>query len=231
MIEFELPEPEFEDLALLNVDPVRDVKGAAPQLEPLRGRVQVGGPHGSKITAKRAAEDEELRQFLNENNRYQYYFVFLAVSFKALGTPRLESSEVKLTLTTVPEDAYAIALSMKPLADGDPVSVTRKVTLGPKLKLLDAVDVEVGGFEGGQEWQRSDLVVRAEGLATACPRWVFTRTSSRRLEGSCMLNMVVRAGRSAALTVSGEVTARSTGNLVWHFARDLPNPLAFTADF
>jgi hypothetical protein len=229
VIELDLLEPEFEDLTLFNVDGVRGDEDGVPEIEPLKGRVSAGGPHGFRLTSERLAADRELSQFLDENADYEYYFVFLAVSFKALGSPKLGSAEVKLSLTANPEGASPFALSMKPLTDGDQVSVKRTASLGPNLKLLDAVDVSVGSIEREQSFTRTDLVVRGEGLASAYPKWVFTRTAARKLEGSCMLTMVVRANHGAAVSVSGVVTARTTGNLIWHFARDLPNPLELAA--
>lgn len=227
MIEFELPAPAYEELALADLAAVRG-KGAATG-EPLNGRVSLGGPHGFKITAARAAADPQIAAFMDENAGCEYYLLYLAVSFTAAVAPRLDSAQVKLTLTAFPGAPAPFALSMKPLADGDPVSVKRTVTLGPKLSILDTVDVELGSAQRETSLQRTELAVRGLGLASAAPGWEFTRTVSRNLEGSCMLTMVVQAARDARVTVSGQVTARAGGNIVRHFARDLPRPLDFTA--
>jgi len=228
VIEFELPEPDYEDLALADLALFRS-KGPGAPLPPLNGRVSVGGPHGFKITAAKVAADPEIAAFVDENAASEYYFLFLAVSFTAAGSPSLESAAVRLTLTGVPAAPPPFALSMKPLADGDPVSVKRTATLGPKLSLLDTVDVELGSVGSEKSFQRTELVVRGTGLASATPGWEFTRTAARDLEGSCMLTMVAQAPAGAQVTVTGQATARAGGSFVRRFARDLPHPLDFSA--
>lgn len=228
MIEFELPEPDYQDLALADLVTFRS-KGPAAPAPPLGGRVSVGGPHGFKITAAKVAADPDIAAFVDENADHEYYFLYLAMSFTAASSPPLESAAVQLTLTGVPDTPAPFALSMKPLADGDPVSIRRTATLGPKLSLLDTVDVELGSVGTEKSFQRTELAVRGTGLASAAPGWEFTRTTSRNLEGSCMLTMVVQAAAAAKVTVTGQVTARAGGGIVRRFGRDLPQPLDFSA--
>jgi hypothetical protein len=227
VIEFVLPEPDYQDLALADLFTFR-AKGPAAQV-PLNGRVSVGGPHGFKITAAKVAADPEISAFVDENAACEYYFLYLALSFTAAPSPSLESAAVKLTLSGVPDTPAPFALSMKPLADGDPVSVKRTATLGPKLSLLDTVDVELGSVGTEKSFQRTELAVRGTGLASAAPGWEFTRTTSRNLEGSCMLTMVAQAAAGTKVTVTGQVTARTGGAVVRRFGRELPRPLDFTA--
>jgi hypothetical protein len=227
VIEFELPEPGYEELVLAEEGVVR---GKPPVTSvPLNGRVFIGGPRGFKITAARAAADPEIAAFVDENADCEYYLLYLGVSFTAAVSPRLESAEVRLTLSAIPGNPAPFALSMKPLADGDPVSVTRTVTLGPKLSLLDTVDVELGSAERTESFQRTELAVSGLGLASPTPGWKFSRTDSRNLEGSCMLTMVVQAAKGTQVMVAGQVTARAGGNIVRRFARELPGPLDFAA--
>jgi len=228
VIEFELPEPDYQDLALADLALFRS-KGPAASLPPLDGRVSVGGPHGFKITAAKVAADPDIAAFVDENAGHEYYFLYLALSFTAAPSPALESAAVQLTLTGVPMDPVPFALSMKPLADGDPVSVKRTATLGPKLTLLDTVDVELGSVGSEKSFQRTELAVRGTGLASAAPGWEFTRTTTRNLEGSCMLTMVVQAAAGAKVTVTGQVTARTDGSFIRRFGRALPQPLQFSA--
>jgi hypothetical protein len=225
VIEFELPEPTYEELALADLAVFRG-KGPGTSA-PLNGRVLLGGPHGFNITAARVAADPEIAAFMDENADCVYHLLYLGVSFTAAVSPRLESAQVRLTLSAVPGSPAPFALSMKPLADGDAVSVTRTVSLGPKLSLLDTVDVELGRAEREESFQRTKLAVRGLGLASATPGWEFTRTDSRNLEGSCMLTMVVQAAKGAKVTVTGLVTARAGGNVARRFARELPRPLDF----
>ena len=195
----------------------------------LKGRVSVGGPHGFKITAAKVAADPDLADFVDENADHEYYFLYLAVSFTGAPSPKLESATLKLTLTGVPAAPAPFALSMKPLTAGDPVSVKRTAALGPKLSLLDTVDVELGSVGTEKSFQRTELAVRGTGLASAEPGWEFTKTTARNIEGSCMLTMVVQAAAGAKVSVTGQVTARADGGFVRRFGRELPQPLDFSA--
>jgi hypothetical protein len=228
VIEFELPEPQFEDLTLVNVDVVRGKGPVETEAEPLAGRVGVDGPHGFKLSAERVAADHELSKFVDQqSDRHEYYLVHLAVSFKAVGSPQLKSAEVRLSLSSVPDTPPPFALSMEPLKDGDTVSVQRTVRFGPELKLLDQVDASLGEISNVSSWKRSELAVRGLGIDGPEPAWEFTRTASQKLDGAHRLTLVVQAARGAAVSVSGVVTARARGNIPWHFERELPNPLNF----
>ena len=228
MIEYELPEPRFEELTLVNVDAVRGKGPGDSEVAPLKGRVLVDGPHGRKLTSEELAADREIRRFV-DTALYEYYLVHLAVGFREHGSPKLKAAQVKLTLTSIPDMPAPFALDMKPLKEGDQVSVERTVRLGPKLKLLDAVDAEVGSVEAAKSFQRTELAVRGLGLDGPAPGWEFTRTASQKLDGSCRLELVVQAGRGAAVSVTGVVTAQAGGNIGWRYRGGLPGPLDFTA--
>src|SRR5579863_6937186 len=74
MIEFDLgDEPEFEDLDLVSDERYRG-PGDDAGLEPLKGRVKIGGPRGFEITEARVAGDEGLRRFVEEGNRQVAYY-------------------------------------------------------------------------------------------------------------------------------------------------------------
>lgn len=231
MIELELPEPQFEELTLVNIDAHRgkgDEQGAP--VAPLKGRVLLDGPRGFKITRQTLKADPDISRFVDSDSaRHEYYFVHLAVSFRALGTPRVKSAEVRLALASVPETPAPFALHMKPMRDGDQVSVKHTASFGPKLKLLDAVDAEIGHVDSEKSFERTELVVRGLGLDGASPLWEFTRTESKNLEGACRLELVVQAARGAAISVSGVVTARAAGNIPWRYRGGLPRPLEFAA--
>jgi hypothetical protein len=227
VIEFELPEPEYRELTLDSRAAHRGGDGA-PEQEPLRGLVLVDGPRGWRLTADQVrAADPGIGTYLGPDpGRNGYYFVYLTVSFTARASRKLTSADVKITLAADPDTPPPFALSMKPLKDGDPVSVERTASLGPKLKLLDVAEAEIGHADKKRTFEQTNLFVRGQ-LSGSRPRWEFTRTDSRRLDGACTLQMVVQAGLGSALTVTGEVTARTTGNIVWPFGADLPDPLHF----
>jgi hypothetical protein len=232
VIQFDLgEEPEFEDLVFVGVDGYRGVE-KGPALDPLKGRVKVSPPRGFKITEARVAGDEGLRRFIEENSdRVDYYFVFLSVSFVTAEGPRLESAQVKVILTAVPDTPMPFALSIRPDAAGTQIKVERGVTIGPKLSLPVVGDTELGDFETRHEYEQTRLFVRALGPYGSTPGWEFTRAPGKRLEGSCLLELIVQAGRGAKLLVSGVATAQATvGSLPWHFRADLPRPLTFTGE-
>jgi hypothetical protein len=226
VIEVELPPLEYRDLLLARVDVVRGNEGSGAAPEPLRGRATVGGPHLRKLTARELAADPEARQHA-DRSRYEYYLMYLGVSFPAHGSPRLKAAQVAVTLRSDPDAVTPTAVSMRPLSDGDQVSVQRTISLGPKLRLLDVVEAEAGSCEVVENRQRTDVFVRAVGLAGACPGWEFTETAGRRLDGAFPLLMVIQAGRGAVLSVTGTVSAQAKGNIPWRYRGDLPGPLEF----
>lgn len=228
MIEFELPEPRFEELTLINVDSARGKGPGGSALAPLKGRVMADGPHGRKLASEELTADPDIRRFA-DTARYEYYLVHLAVGFAGHGSPRLRSAQVKLTLASIPDTPAPFALDMKPLKEGDQVSVGRTARLGPKLKLLDAIEAEASSLEVTRSFQRTELVVRGLGLDGPAPSWEFTRTASRKLDGSCRLELVIQAAHGAAISVSGVVTAQADGNIGWRYRGSLPRPLNFAA--
>jgi hypothetical protein len=235
MIEFDLgDEPEFEDLSFVGTDGYRGdpSTGEDSALDPLKGRVKASPPHGFKITEDRVAGDEGLRRFIQENSdQVDYYFVFMSLSFVAADKPRLESVQLKLTLTTVPDTPAPFVLSIRPDAAGTQMKVERGVTIGPKLSLPVVGDTEIGDVEFKQEYEKTQRFVRALGSFGSTPGWEFTRTAGMRLEGESRLELVVQTGRGAKLSVSGVTTAKATsGSLLWHFRAKLPRPLTFSGD-
>ena len=109
---------EYEDLELVNTDGYRSRgKNTDTLFEPLKGRVKVGGPHGFRITQDRVANDEGLRKLIADKpDHFDFYKVHLGVSFVTHNGPRLESAQVKLFLTAVPQTAAPFALSITPAA-------------------------------------------------------------------------------------------------------------------
>jgi hypothetical protein len=223
-------EPEYEDLEFAGTDGSRG-EAAEPTAEALKGRVRVGGPRGFRITEARVAGDEGLRRFIEEgSDQVDYYYVVLGLTFVTQDGPRLESVQVKLILSSVPEVPAPFALSIRPSAEGTQEKVERGLKIGPKLS-LPGVDAEIGSLETKREYERTRLFVCGLGLESATPGWEFTRLPGKLLEGSSRLEVIVQAAREAKLTVNGVATARTTvGNLPWHFRASLPRPLSFSAE-
>jgi hypothetical protein len=227
VIDLEFPDPQLEDLTLVNTDVSRGTI-AATEVAPLTGRVAVGGPHGFKISAERVAADPELRKFIDENSGcYEYYFVHLAVSFSALGRPRLRSAKVELALASVPAVPEPFALSLDPLAAGLQTKIDSRLRILPAMKVQDQVELSIGSYERGASYERSHRFVRGLGLDGSRPGWEFSRIPAAELEGAHRLAVIVQAAYSASLSVTGRMTAQVRGNIPWHFGRELPNPLEF----
>lgn len=235
VIELELPEPEFEDLTLLSDVTYRGGDrghpGTAGEGEPLRGWVKMSGPDGRQVTPDWiVAHFPEAGALVDPDTvRFGYYHVHLAVRFAAPRPPKLRSARVLLTLGSIPDTPPPSVLYMEPLRDGDPISIERKVVLGPRVKVLDAVEAEAGHFEQATSFQRTDLYVVGDGRDGCTPQWRFTQTAGRQLVGDCLLQLIVRAARGANLSVSGEVTAKARRlNVLWPYKAELPRPLTFS---
>lgn len=229
MIELDLgAEPDYANLTLVNVDGSRGTPKGGP-LDPLAGRVAVGGPHGFPITRARVAVDEGLSRFIAKGSDASFYYVWLGISFVTHAGPRLDSAQLKLTLASVPAAPAPFALSVRPAADGVAQKIGRTVTVGSGLTLPGVGKAEVDA-ETSREYERTTLFVRGLGLGGLTPGWEFTRAPGKLLEGSCLLELIVQAGRDAKLSVSGSVTAQTTGSLPFHFRTELPSPLTFSGE-
>lgn len=229
MLELDLGEtPQFADLTLVSVDGYRGVPKGVP-LAPLGGRVQVGGPHGFAITKERVAGDEGLGRFIAKGSGVAYYYVWLGITFVTHAGPRLDSAQLKLILASAPVSPAPFALSVRPAADGVAQKIGRKVTLGSELTLPGAVKADVD-VETSRNYERTRLFARGLGLGGSTPGWEFTRAPGKLLEGSCLLELIVQAGHNAKLSVSGTVTAQTTGSLPFHLRSELPAPLTFSGD-
>jgi hypothetical protein len=224
VIEIQLPEPQFSDVTLDYAGAVRgDEDGDDESKKPLRGRVTRNGPFLRKLTREELTADPDNSGLVDLDN-HEYYFVCVDIGFVD-GAPQLTTARVKLRLASVPAMPAPTAISMHPRADGDKVSVTRTIRIGPRLKILDAVEAEVGGYERVDAYQRTDLYVRAIPDSSS-PQWTFTKTSSRKLDGFARLTLVAQAGIGALLEVSGVVTAEAKGRLFSRpYGGDLPRPL------
>jgi hypothetical protein len=229
VIELDLGElPDFADLPLVTAGAYRGVTKAGP-LEPLAGRVQVGGPHGFAITKARVAGDEGLGRFIGKDPGVAYYYVWLGITFVTHAGPRLDAAQLKLALTAAPADPAPFALSVRPAAEGVAQKVARKVTLGSELALPGAVKADVD-VETSRDYERTRLFVRGLGLGGSTPGWEFTRAPGKLLEGSCLLEVVVQATPGARITVGGTVTAQTAGGLPFRARTELPSPLTFSGD-
>jgi len=224
VIEIQLPEPQFSDLTLQYAGTVRGSKADDEEAKkPLKGRVTKNGPFVRKLTREEVTADPENSEIVNLDI-YEYYFVCVDIGFVD-ESPRLKSAQVKLRLASVPATPPPTSISVHPQADGDKVSITSTVRIGPRLKILDAVDAEVGGYERVKSYERTDLYVRAIPDSGAA-RWNFSATSSRKLDGWTRLTMVVQAAIGATLEVNGTVTAQATrGSIPWKYGGELPTPL------
>jgi hypothetical protein len=228
MIELDLgEEPPFAGLTLVSESEYRISKGTP--LEPLSGRVAVGGPHGFAISEARVTGDEGLSRFIATGAKVTYYYVWLGVTFVTHAGPRLDAAQLRLALASAPGAPAPFALSVRPAADGVAQKVGRKVTVGSELALpsVGKADVDI---EASRDYERTRLFVRGLGLGGSSPGWEFTRAPGKLLEGSCLLELVVQAGRGARLSVSGVVTAQTAGGLPFRFRAELPAPLTFGGD-
>ena len=229
MIELDLGEvPEFTGLPLAVLNGYPDSAKAGP-LEPLAGRVQVGGPHGFAITRARVAGDEGLGRFIGKDPGVAYYYVWLGITFVTHAGPRLDAAQLRLALAAGPGARAPFALSVRPAAEGVAQKVGRKVTLGSELALPGAVKADVD-VEASRDYERTKLFVRGLGLGGSTPGWEFTRAPGKLLEGSCLLEVVVQAQLGTRITVGGTVTAQTTGGLPFRARTELPSPLTFSGD-
>jgi hypothetical protein len=238
MIDLDLPLPPPSPVELvLDKRRTRRAEGAgrdgeAPPEPRLAGRVALGGPIAAKVSAALVNEDPALAAFVEaEAATSRFVLLHLAVTFlTAEGDPPLDTASVEFRMDGG-SGAAPIAWSMAPSVVTHPSEVSRKVTIGPQLKLLGA---EVGGLgvERSRTHQSSEVFLEALRELRSDPAWAFSRTASAALRGSHRLVMIAHAslGTSARAEVSLRATVRRRRR-IFAYRAALPDPITLSFDF
>ena len=170
----------------------------------LRARLSLGDPLSVALTPDFAADDDELRAFVEgEAASARYWLVHLACTFTPADAERLESAWLTVTLRR--EDGGGnprpIAWSMSPMRQERPVQRSRTLKIGAKAKVIEA-NVDVGATVTG-----GLIYLEALNLQESTPSWEFRRTGADEIAGSCRLALVVRGPREVGVDGTVELTA------------------------
>jgi hypothetical protein len=198
-----------------------------PPVPPLAGRVLLGGPHAVPITREFAAEDPELRLFVDQEAAHAvYHLVRLTLNFPERPvTPRLHRVWLGIELAAPGGAGAPVAWSMTPSEVRDARQRVRHFALGPRLAFL-GVEVEVGEWSRTVTEQAGEPFLRAERAQTPHPEWTFTRTRTMPLTGDQSLALVVRAPAGVVSTLGLEIQATTRSRpLGLRRYREIPDPL------
>lgn len=205
MTTVQLPEPELHRVRL---DPYeRTVLGADKPGTPRTGRLAIGLPVVLPVTIDTV--DEQTKPFLQGRPGSRFHLLMLTTSFTHEDREPFESAWVDVALRR-DGDPQPIAWSMRPRSASDPVSVSRKVSLSPSLKLeLPGAKVEAGagGLDVTTTGNRQDVTIEALNEGTSDPRWAFYRTDGVRIRGVHTLCLVVDLAADARGVASIQIGA------------------------
>ncbi len=203
------------DLAPVDLEP-REVRGDDGPAE-VPGAVLLGGPYWTDLPVDYQAGDPETAAFLDDpGSRWLLGVMALSLHLDG-GSERFERAWLTLSLARPDgQSPEAVAWSMKPDRVADEVKRSTKVSMGPKLTIMDVgIDASV---ERGVERVMKEVAVDALNEKTSTPRWVLNRTGATDLAGCTRLALVVRAPAGVPVSTSidvGYVTARRKAVFFW----------------
>lgn len=242
----DIPAPELPErtLALVPERVARgdgDEAGAWPTTA-LEGRIRLGGPVSTLVSAAYAETDPALKAFVEQEARkFSYYVVLLTITVVSEPKqPRLEQLALRLDLGAAPSTGSAaeaatvaapglICWSMAPLLVTDPTELTTSWQLSPSVKLLNA-QVSLGSLSSGTARQRAEVYLEGLNELRNDPCWVLRRTRGMDIRGNHRLMLVVRVPKHTIAYVDGTVRATvAYGSRPWHERVELPGLLSLSA--
>lgn len=216
MIELSIPDPTPRALTL---EP-RVERGGTPAPW-LPARMSIGGPLAVPLDADRVTGDDDLRTFIQREETADFFLVHLAATFVPDPDEPFERAwlTVRLQRRDDVTEPMPIAWSMQPNRISDEVERSRKVSIGPSLKIA-GVGVEASAASGSTQVLR-DVSLEARHELEANPMWVLERTRSAPIRGVQRFVLVVRSPRGVStggVVESGAVLRRRLLGPITHRA-------------
>jgi hypothetical protein len=201
-VEVQVPELVELDTTLASAAPTTRSGDVHPRQ--LGVRLSLGDPLSVALTPDFAADDNELRAFVeSEAASARYWLVHLACTFSPADGELLESAWLTVTLRR--EDGGGIprpiAWSMSPMRQERPVQRSRTLKIGAKAKVIEA------SADAGTTVTGGLVYLEALNLQEPTPSWEFRRTAADEITGSCRLALVVRGPREVGVDGTVELTA------------------------
>jgi hypothetical protein len=216
MPSLEMPEFQFRAVDLEPRTPGSKSRGPgdrAPRPDRLSGRLLLGTPVATALTAAAVGDDKETAEFLRARAaQSDFYLVTMACSFQPKEDEPFEKAWLHVNLDRADgvKDPRPSAYSMRPLKASREIKQSRSIKLGADLKIM-GVGFEAGG-ERGVDKSGEEVFVQAYGELTADPFWQFSSREGALLDGSYRLALVVDVPKSvrAQVSVNLEATVRHT---------------------
>ncbi len=174
-------------------------------------RVSLGRPRC--VALDLATVGADARDFLEERSESSFWLLALTCSFRAVDDEPIEKAwlEVRLRTETPGDGLEPAAWSMEPLSLSSPLQVSKVAKLDASLKLTsDLIPVEIGpaaSVQRTQEHEEQVPYLEAYREGTACPSWIFTRTSINEIRGVHRLRAVVELPTGATGRAEASVGA------------------------
>jgi hypothetical protein len=151
---------------------------------------------------------------------YEFYQVEFACSFLAAKGCRFHDASFGLNLQTIPIDPNAplqavagdaMAYDLFPLRVEEECKINIKQSIGPEIAFgFDPASASLKlpfNYERSQEYVTYQSRIVAVGLQTSQPKWQFTRTDTREIEGSQKLFMILRKPKGTHVNATFSLTA------------------------
>jgi hypothetical protein len=181
-------------------------------------RISIGEP----VVAPLAPGDRRVSALRTHFAQYEFFQVELACSFAAAAGCRFSDARFEVALSTEPPAETtaqeAIAYELSPLQLEDPQEVTASSSKpGVAVKFEPAsATLTLPSHEEVRKYVGYSSVMAASGLRTSRPVWSFYRTDQREINGSHLLQMLVRKPRGSRVMAELSLRARVQFVFVGH---------------
>jgi hypothetical protein len=225
---FELPEPDWRPTWLRpQTRSVLGSRSGQPNLSDEERRLYVGVPLLRLLNPDTLGEEAE--PFLLARPSSRFHLLTIHVDFVHDEERPFVSAWVNVTLHCPAPEAggQPVAWSMRPQNASEVVAVSRKVTVGPGLKLsIPGIATELNPLfstEKEETFSRHDVSMEALGEGRSDPRWNFYATASSPIRGPRALSLVIDIPASAHGTASIDIgaTIRVRRLKVFRYSADL----------
>jgi hypothetical protein len=225
---FQFPEPELRPVRLrLQTRSILGAGNGQPDLPVQEKRLYVGVPLLQPLNP--GTLEEEAAPFLQARPGSRFHLLTINADFVHDEERPFVSAWVNVTLRCAAPDAaqQPVAWSMRPRNESEVVAVSRKVTVGPGLKLtVPGISAELSpavSTETQETFSRHDVSLEALGEGGSDPRWNFYATASGPVRGTRVLSLVIDIPADAHGTASIDMgaTIRARRLKVFRYAADL----------
>lgn len=171
--------------------------------------------------------NEPLAQEIKDQlDKFDFYRVQFVCAFDPAEQCRFHTARFDVAISTAPTPPNTIAYDLFPARVEDQLTVSRKFSFDPTLKLkAGPVDTGISGIlkaEIGKEYISYTSQILSGGAQTGQAHWNFKRTDSHKIEGDYKLIMVARKPKKSQASLNLSLNASLEVLIPFGFSDPIP---------